>query len=410
MKKSFFLLMVSLLGAISAQALKIEVGNPLPVSRKSMVETDVRPLLARLGSKAVKVTDPNGREIPSQITSDSLLIFQAYLAPGATAVYTVDSVAVAPEYPNLVYGKVYPERADDIAWENETAGYRVYGPATQAKGERGFGYDIFLKHRTPDIIVPDLYASQCSPRNWHIVDSLKRIDPKLASDFEATFTYHRDHGKGMDCYAVGPTLGAGVAAPLVNDSLSFAWCYKDVEITDNGPLRYSMKLTFAPRKVGGDTAVVEHRIITLDAGSPLNHNVVIYENMQPKPVATGFARHDESPSFMSEEGILAYKDPTQGEHNGHPYLGIVAAKPFSVTRESEGHILGITPPVTVYKEGIEYLKKHGIKDRDHYPTLDYYWGQIWDMNDPVINLDRWVAELQRFKKELDSPLTVKILD
>ncbi len=48
----------------------------------------------------------------------------------------------------------------------------------------------------------------------------------------------------MDCYAVGPTLGAGVAALMVNDTIIYPWCYKHQEILDNGPLRFTVKLEF----------------------------------------------------------------------------------------------------------------------------------------------------------------------
>ena len=40
-------------------------------------------------------------------------------------------------------GRQYPERLDDVAWENDRAAYRAYGPALQEKGERAFGYDIW---------------------------------------------------------------------------------------------------------------------------------------------------------------------------------------------------------------------------------------------------------------------------
>ena len=42
-------------------------------------------------------------------------------------------------------GRQYPERLDDVAWENDRAAYRAYGPALQEKGARAFGYDIWTK-------------------------------------------------------------------------------------------------------------------------------------------------------------------------------------------------------------------------------------------------------------------------
>ena len=51
-------------------------------------------------------------------------------------------------------------------------------------------------------------------------------------------SYHIDHGNGMDCYAVGPTLGGGTAALMPDSAIVYPYCYKDYEILDNGPLRF----------------------------------------------------------------------------------------------------------------------------------------------------------------------------
>lgn len=115
----------------------------------------------------------------------------------------------------------------------------------------------------------------------------------------------------MDCYAVGPTLGAGVAAILRNDTIFYPWCYEKAEVLDNGPLRFTARLDFAPVRIAGDTAVVEHRLISLDAGSYLNNTEVWYDGLSGNAdVVVGFPLRDDSPSFISE-GIIAYSDPTQ---------------------------------------------------------------------------------------------------
>ncbi len=110
-------------------------------------------------------------------------------------------------------GRVYPERNDDLAWENDLVAFRAYGPTTQRNGERVFGYDLFLKYPDKGPVLERLYAAQTSARNWAVVDSLRKTDPDpdRAREFERSFTYHVDHGYGMDCFAVGPTLGCGTA-------------------------------------------------------------------------------------------------------------------------------------------------------------------------------------------------------
>ena len=56
-----------------------------------------------------------------------------------------------------------------------------------------------------------------------------------------TLTYHRDHGYGMDAYTVGPTLGAGVPALLDGDHFVYPLCYKEAEVLDMGPLRFTVR-------------------------------------------------------------------------------------------------------------------------------------------------------------------------
>ena len=93
----------------------------------------------------------------------------------------------------------------------------------------------------------------------------------------------------MDCYAVGPTLGGGTAALMPDSAIVYPYCYKDYEILDNGPLRFTVKLVFNPLVVKNDSNVVETRIIQLDKGSQLNKTTVSYEYLtQATPVAAGW--------------------------------------------------------------------------------------------------------------------------
>ena len=38
------------------------------------------------------------------------------------------------------------------------------------------------------------------------------VEDRYDGDLNRGISYHVDHGNGMDCYAVGPTLGGGTAA------------------------------------------------------------------------------------------------------------------------------------------------------------------------------------------------------
>ena len=90
-----------------------------------------------------------------------------------------------PEPFNVIAcGKYYSERLDDVAWENDLGGFRAYGPALQARGERGFGYDLFTKYNTTEPILESLYAEELNPEKRAKIAELKKTDPKAASELQ----------------------------------------------------------------------------------------------------------------------------------------------------------------------------------------------------------------------------------
>lgn len=294
------------------------------------------------------------------------------------AILAVAAAVAAGNAEDKVAGRVYPERADDVAWENELVGFRVYGPGTQKKGEKSFGYDIFFKYPDKGLVLEKLYGPETDPATWQKYDSLKRIDPKLAKEFENSISYHIDHGLGMDCYAVGSTLGDGVAAFLEEGKISFPWCYEKVEILENGPDRFSFSLDFAPRIVGNDT-ITEHRIISLDSNAHLNNCKVWFDGMSgEKSLVVGFPLRDNSGIYYDlGRGILAYADPTQGSDNGKALLGLVCETPAVEFLNTDGHAL------------LRYTLKPG-------ETFEYNWGFAWDRTD-IKTLMEWIDYLNNYK-------------
>lgn len=272
---------------------------------------------------------------------------------------------------SVATGRIYPERADDIAWENEFVGFRAYGPATQAKGEKAFGYDIFFKHPNPEPVLERLYEPETNPATWVTVDSLRSIDPALADEYIKTFSYHIDHGLGMDCYAVGPTLGAGVAARMQGDTIAYPWCYEKAEVLENGPERFTVRMDFAP--VDG---VTEHRLITLRRGEYLNDTKVWYDGLtEPVTMVAGFPLRDGSRPFADlSKGVLAYSDPTQGPDNGRAQLGIILPGADALLN-ADGHI----------------LLSRTLAPAD---TLSYRWGFSWNRG-KIKDFPSWTHYLQK---------------
>lgn len=392
-KKTLIFAIFPLLAACGGKEVTLTVTNDSEVRATQIASVDVRPVLEKLGSGYLYVTDASGSEVPSQITCDSLLIFPVDIAAGTSDAYKVFAADSQHVYDSTVWGRLYPERRDDVAWENERVGFRIYGPATQAAGERAYGYDIFFKHPSDSLIVPVLYRDETDPAVWARVDSLRKIDPTLADAYIDSFSYHIDHGLGMDCYAVGQTLGNGCAAFVENDSLLFAWCYDKARVLDNGPLRFSVELEFAPRAIGADSAVVEHRIVSLDRGSYLNRQLTWFDGLTAgHTVAAGMPVRQGGESMQDEGcGYIAVLDRTQGPDNGNALLGVIM--PGAVPADS-------------------LIMGHSLLQKAYEPgdTLTHYWGFVWDRCNPdnFAILDDWTNYLKDADARLAKPLKVTI--
>lgn len=369
------------------KTLTVAVTNSLPINRfGEMVELPMAEISSRMNLAAttqIVVLNAEGEEVPYQITYDNNLIFPAAVAANATSIYTIQR-GTPMEIKVKSCGRQYPERLDDVAWENDLVGFRVYGPALQATGERGFGYDLFAKYNTSEQVLESFYAGE----------------------LDHSVSYHIDHGFGMDCYAVGPTLGAGVAALMVNDSIVYPWCYRRQEVLNNGPLRFTVKLDFPPIVVGQDSAVVESRLITLDAGSHLNRTVVSYTNLNKLlPVATGIVLHEPEDAVVADaaNGYMTYVDPTTGHGNGKIFVGAVfpnTVKEIKVVLFSEQE-----------KKQRNNADGHVLAIRDYEPEIDYvyYWGFAWNKAD-IKTADAWNQYIKDFAQKVRYPLVVSLGD
>ena len=401
--------------AWAADGVKVTVQNPLNHDRTDeMVEIDAAALRRRLKTEgSLVVTDADGHEVPSQVTWNGRLIFQPAVGAKAKSVYYVKAGQPQP-YESRVHGRQFPERVDDMAWENDLVAFRTYGPALQRSGERAWGYDIWNK-RTDRLVIEDRYALELDPEVANVSRKLRKMGREsLAQELYYAVSYHVDHGNGMDCYKVGPTLGAGTTAVLAANGQEIVYpkCYTAYEILDRGPLRFTVRLTYEKTQIEGNT-VTETRLITLDAGSHMNRCVVTYDGLPQKwPIATGIIVHNENPSayvLNPKAGYMGYED--LGDVNqyreawreqlnkdfGRIYVGTVCtSQPSEMAfRQGEGlpgaigHILATTAwqPRTAYT---------------------YYFGTAWSRN-PRTDFQRladWEAYLSRFAEHTRQPLKV----
>ncbi|MBR4239692.1 MAG: DUF4861 domain-containing protein [Prevotella sp.] len=385
-----------------AQEVTITVTNDEKCQRQEVVEVDADAVFQKLGlAKDGKFIVKNalGQEVGYQLTYDGKLLIDASVRPCGSAVFTVKPGIPQP-MKVFVTGKQYPERVDDIAWENDRTAYRVYGPALQRSGERAFGVDVWLKN-TPDLEVSKRYATELG--NHSQIDALKAAGKTdEAFQVEIATTYHFDHGYGLDCYKVGPSLGCGAPALMEGKELILPYCYASYKILDNGPLRFTVELTYNPTEIKGDKNVVEHRIISLDKGSNFNKAVVWYDGLsKARDVAAGVVVHaEDTESVVLGKNFVQYADPTDNPSKQN--FQIFVATLFPEGDVTTTKLMSKKPANGIAGHAVGVLKNYKSGNR-----FTYYFGSAWSKND-VRTQREWQLRIDEFLEALATPLHVNV--
>ncbi len=383
------------------KAFTVNVSNPLNSFRQEVVEVCAKTVFEKLGisgGRQFVVMNAVGQEVAYQLTYDGKVLIDASVRPNGTATYTFKK-GTPKTFKNTCYGRMYPERVDDIAWENDRTAYRCYGPALQRSGETAYGNDVWLKN-TPDLVVEKRYHVEHTYKAK--VAELKNTDPAKADALNKLTSYHYDQGYGLDCYKVGPTLGCGTPALMDGDNIIFPYCYKEYEILDNGPLRFTVKLVYNPAKIKGDENVVEHRIMNIDKGSNFCRMTVWYDGLtKPVDFASGVVLHSEDlDNIVLGKNYVNYADPTdnpQGQ-NFQIYVAVLFPNGKVTTKKvmfptpfkgNAGHALGI---LKNYKNGQKYT---------------YYFGSAWSKYD-CRNQQEWQLRIDSYLNGLEAPLKIEV--
>lgn len=416
-KKSICMMLLAIVGTnySFAQQATVVVNNPTAAQRQELVELNMADVKAKLANATPKkgeayiVKNKRGQQIGSQITHDGKLLIDASVRPHGSATYYI---SIGRPYQQKVWatGALYKIRKDDIAWENDRCAYRIYGPALQRSGERSFGTDIWVKN-TPDTVVYNRYKID---HEGNILGD--KIDKKAKAakteaqrkalqaqsrEVDITTSFHLDHGNGLDPYRVGATVGLGAPSLMIGKEQVLPYCYKDYKILDNGPLRFSVELTYNPSTVGDMQNVVEHRIISLDKGSNFNKMTVWYEGLtHPTDFATGFPIHEEDTETKTlAKDYVSYADPTDNieVNNSQVYVGVLF--PYGIDNTyyqlfdqkhdgATGHALGL---------------KRGLKNGEKY---SYYFGAAWSKYD-VRSYGEWQLRIKEYLEALKTPLNIE---
>ena len=412
-----------------AQQATVVVNNPTDAQRQELVEVNISDVKAKLAGIAPKkgeayiVKNKRGQQIGSQITHDGKLLIDASIRPHGSATYYI---SIGKPYTQKVWttGALYKMRKDDIAWENDRCAYRVYGPALQRTGEHSFCTDIWAKN-TPDTVVYERYVmdKQGNVDGDKVDEKVKSEERRMKNlsgaaleaqkakikalkaesyEIDVTTSFHLDHGNGLDPYRVGATLGLGAPSLMIGNQQFLPYCYKTYKILDNGPLRFTVELTYNPSTIGDMQNVVEHRIISLDKGSNFNKMTVWYEGLtHPTDFATGFPIHEEDTETKTfAKDYVSYADQTDNieVNNSQVFVGVLFPNGIDNTYYqlfdkkhdgATGHALGL---------------KRGLKNAERY---SYYFGAAWSKYD-VRSYTEWQIRIKEFLEALKTPLQVKL--
>ena len=365
--------------------MSVTVKNPSADVRQDVVELDAEEVFGKLrigGGRQFIVLDGDNVEQPYQLTSDGHVLVQVFLAPGASATFTL-ATGEPRAYRLDVNGRVYPNREDDLTWENDRNAWRFYGPKMHNKGVSGF--DTFTKNLTFPI-QDQLYHNELT--SYGVNERLKRQGRggEWAQIHRDLYTYHRDRGQE-------------------GDRLLLPDVYESAEILDNGPLRFTVIETMYA--VNG---VRESRLISQDRGSHLASCIVKYESakedggqsqaLSGKTVCAGIAVHESQPEayvINKKWGYVTYADAldTPKGQNGQLFVGLLFPErmkslrylPLDEKRSGAvGHVVGQT----------RYDSEVGFT---------YYFGTGWSKYD-VPTQQVWESLLQGYARKLRQPLVV----
>jgi len=370
-KISFIILFAVITSFSFAQT--VEVINQYPFDRENeIIEIDASEFDATLDANLV-ITDQNNQEVPYQLIyngneSVQSIIFPVTVKTGTKEVYTFSKGTPKPVQAKT-FARFVPERKDDFAWENDLAAYRVYGPALASENPSN-GVDLWLK-KTEELVIDNFYKA----------------------DLQDGKSYHDDHGKGLDCYKLDHTLGAGGIAPYVNGELLIGSYFDSYKVLENGPLRSTFTVTYEDVVINGEL-YQQQVTVSIDAGTILNKAVVRLEGKEQEiKLAPGIFLHDGKGTLQKASGLIIYGEDAITQTNqtnvGKSYVGV------------------IVPGDSEYK--IQKMHALLISDYTIGEEFTYYFGGGWSQW-KFPTQKEWLNAVQDFSKQIRYPLSIAVVN
>ncbi len=364
-------------------ALTVRADNPLQIARPSetiaIPWATVRAQLPAAQPSAVRVLDALGTEVVSQVVDNDgdgrmdELIFQGDFGAGESKRYSVEARAPQPAPAKPRVYAVHTDPRDDVAWESDRIGFRIYGQGLwKVDSLNSSGLDIWVK-RTRDPIVDKWYA--------------KGHDE-----------YHRDTGEGADFFDVGETLGAGGTGIWRNEKLYRALNFKTWRVIANGPVRAIFELQYQPWDAGGQR-VSESKRVAIDAGHNLNHIVSTFRAEGGAsgdiPWVTGIVKRASvygSESKARSWAWLSEWGPLLPKGGGHGEMGIGILLPSEAVvdwKETKEHYMAVS------------------RARSGEP-VSYWVGAGWTASGDFRDVRDWVSYLDQWAQRLGAPIKTTI--
>jgi unsaturated rhamnogalacturonyl hydrolase len=357
----------------------VQVTNPIKQPRfYGSIELDWADVRQRLPDAStgnlVVVDGQSGKILRRQFLDENgdgeieRLLLQGDFLPTESKTFDIRTLSqdLPPQPPSRVFGRYFPERSDDVAWENDRTAFRVYGPARADEGSRS-GIDAWIKD-SRKLVVNRTYKRE----NYHVFD-----------------------GEAVDAYDVGSGAGAGGAAIYADGQLFNSSVYATQNRVANGPLRVSFRLSYEPWDTPVDSISMS-QTISLDRGHHFNRIQVRFDgedDQKELPVAAGLARHDDVGTIAHDAQArwLSYWKPiadARGTNLGHFGIGLLFPNAES-------------PQYVRTQDHLALTVSHATDQ-----PFVYYAGTGWSESMDVSSRSDWERRLQDQLARLNNPLQV----
>jgi hypothetical protein len=257
-------------------------------------------------------------------------------------------------------------RYEGPGWESELIGYRFYLDWRNAN-------DIFGKK------IKGLVLS-----NVGVHDTIAKDD-----------SYHHMQEWGMDVFNVGSSLGIGSIGMWFENKVNMVSKTDSIycEITENGPVRSSVKTTYFGWQVGEKKYDLVSTL-SIASGSRLTKCELNISN-DPENIVTGFAKF-EGTDFIRNNGKSIWA-----------YMALYGNQTLVGPEDKLG--IAVFYRRNNFIEMLEDKLNYVVKLRTENGNVDYYFCAAWEQEpDGIKSLNEFIKYLDDTIELLDNPPTVKI--